>query len=59
MKLSKNQVNKLSDISSDVGLVTLASVVLPAALDRYNPTQILLGLVATMVFWILSVLLRK
>ena len=29
-KLNKNQLYKLSDISSDVGLVALASVVLPA-----------------------------
>ncbi len=58
-KLSKKQLEKLSDISSDVGLITLASVVLPAALDRFNPAAVVLGLLATFIFWAISLMLRK
>lgn len=58
-KLNKNQLDKLSDISSDVGLVALASVVLPAVLDRIDIVKVLLGSVATIFFWLFSVRLRK
>ena len=59
MKFSQKQLDKLSDISSDVGLVFLASVVIPAALDKTNSTAVVLGLIATLVFWVISLILRK
>lgn len=58
-RLSKRQLEKLSDISSDVGLIALASVVLPAALDKFNPVAVLLGLLATFIFWTISLFLRR
>lgn len=58
-RLNDRQVEKLSDISSDIGLVTLASVVIPAALDRYNLFAVILGLLATFIFWLISLRLRK
>lgn len=33
MRLSDGQLDKLSDISADLGVVEIASVVLPALLD--------------------------
>jgi hypothetical protein len=58
-KLTGRRVKKLSDIASDVGLVSLASVVLPAVLDKFNPLMILLGGVIAIGFWTLSILLTK
>ena len=59
LRLSKKQLDKLSDISSDVGLIALASVVIPAALDKFNPIAVALGLLATFIFWVISLALRK
>lgn len=58
-RLNEKQIEKLSDLSSDVGLVALASVVLPAAFDKFDPVVILLGSIATVGFWTLSVWLRR
>lgn len=58
-KLNEDQIEKLSDISSDIGLVSLASVVLPAVFDKFNSVMILLGSIATIGFWLLSVWLRR
>ncbi len=59
MRLTKRRLDKLSDIASDIGLISLASVVLPAALDRFNPYALAWGLVATIVFWLISLILRR
>ncbi len=58
-RLTNPQIEKLSDISSDVGLVSLASVVLPAVLDKHDPFVILLGLIATIFFLSFSMWLRR
>lgn len=59
MRLSKNQIYKLSDISSDIGLIWIAVVFLPAILDKFELFKVVLGLLAACIFWILSVWLRK
>ena len=59
IRLSRKQIDKLSDISSDIGLIALASVVLPATLDKFNPIAVALGLLATFIFWVISLALRK
>lgn len=58
-RLNKRQIDKLSDISSDAGLVSLAVVVLPAVLDKFNATQVLLGIVTTIFPWAVSLWLKK
>lgn len=58
-ELNKRRLEKLSDIASDVGLVTLASVVLPAVLDRFNSILAFFGLIATVGFWGFSLWLRR
>lgn len=58
-KLNRRQLDKLSDIFSDIGLVVLASVVLPAMFDRVDPLRVILGVFATIIFWIISLILRK
>lgn len=57
--LKDSQLEKLSDIASDIGLVALASVVLPAVFDKFNLTRVVLGLVAAIIFWLLSIWLRR
>ncbi|HCB22481.1 hypothetical protein A3B42_00165 [Candidatus Daviesbacteria bacterium RIFCSPLOWO2_01_FULL_38_10] len=58
-KLNKKQLDKLSDIASDLALVAVASVILPAALDKFNLTKILLGSVASIIFWLISLWFRR
>jgi len=59
IKFNEKQLEKLSDISSDIALVALASVVLPATLDSFSLVRIILGMTFTFLFWIISVILRK
>ncbi len=58
-RLNNKQLDKLSDIASDVGLISLASVVLPAILDRVNLVLVVLGLLATSGFWSFSIWLKR
>lgn len=58
-EFNQKQVEKLSDIFEDIGLVVLASVVIPSFLDRFNLHLILLGLGITSLFWYLSLLVRR
>jgi hypothetical protein len=58
-KLSKKQLDKLSDIFSDVGLVSLAALALPALFDSWNPLRVVLGLAATLICWFISLFLRR
>ncbi len=59
LRLSERQLEKLSDILSDAGLVALASVVLPALLDKFSVITIILGLIVTFTCWVASLSLRK
>ena len=58
-KLSDNQVLKLSDISSDIAIVAVASVALPAVLNQYDAQAAILGFVVTFMFWVFSLWLLK
>jgi len=58
-KLNQKQLEKLSDIFSDIALVSLASVILPAVFDKHNLVMIQLGSIITIVFWIVSIWFRK
>jgi len=59
VKLRIARFNKLSDICSDVALVSLASIVIPFAIDKSNQQMLEWGLVTSFIFWILSMLLVK
>lgn len=59
VKLNEKQLEKLSDIAVDVGSISLASVVLPALLDKFNILVLLCGTVATIFFWIFSIWIRR
>jgi len=58
-RLNRRQLDKLSDIFSDVALVALAVLAVPALFDRWDPLRVVLGLIATIFFWYASLILRK
>lgn len=58
-KLNDKQLEKMSDIAGDLGLVSLALIVLPSILDKFNLIQVVLGLIGTIVFGLLSIWLRR
>jgi len=58
-KLKEKQLDKLSDIASDIGLVSPASVIFPAVLDKFSLTAVALGTFITFVSWIISLWLRR
>ncbi|OGH17616.1 MAG: hypothetical protein A2868_03995 [Candidatus Levybacteria bacterium RIFCSPHIGHO2_01_FULL_40_15b] len=58
-RLSDNRIEKLSDIISDIALISLASVALPAALDRFDVIKLLAGGILSVFFWIISIWLRR
>ncbi len=57
--LNQRQLEKLSDIASDLALVSVASLVLPAVFDRFDSIKIVLGTVSIIVFWYISLWLRR
>ena len=59
LHLTKDQIEKISDIASDIGIVALASVIIPSVLDKFNFYLIILGIFITLTSWIFSVRLRK
>lgn len=59
MTLSDEQLTKLSDISSDLGVVAVASVVLPALLDKFKLLPILLGSCIAIILLVTSLWLLK
>ncbi|MEK7618260.1 MAG: hypothetical protein AAB410_03875 [Patescibacteria group bacterium] len=59
MRLSDEQLTKLSDISSDLGVVAVASVVLPALLDKFKILPILLGGCIAIILLVTSLWLLK
>lgn len=56
MNLKVARFNKLSDICSDLALISLASIVIPFAIDKFNPVMLILGVITTITFWLLSLL---
>ncbi len=58
-ELTDAQLSKLSDIASETALISLASVVLPAVLDKTDFARVVVGLVATIVLWLVSLWILK
>lgn len=52
--LSEAQLNRLSEICADISQITLASIVIPFALDKYNLVLLVWGLTIALTFWVLS-----
>ncbi|MBI2051675.1 hypothetical protein HYT33_02840 [Candidatus Roizmanbacteria bacterium] len=58
-RLNKTQVEKISDIASDLGLVAVASIVLPAVVDRLNGLLVILGTAMACLCWYISLTVLK
>jgi len=59
MRLSDEQIDKLADIFADLGVVAVASIVLPALLDRLQFLPAIIGSLCSLVFLIVSLWLLK
>lgn len=59
MTLSDEQLSKLSEISKEIGIVSLASVAIPSFLDKFEIIPAILGMIATLFFLALSIWLLK
>ena len=54
IKLSDQRIKKLSDVCSDLGIVLVASVVLPGILDKFNIALFVTGSFLAVVFYLIS-----
>lgn len=59
IRLNQDQLKKLSDIFSDGGILTTGSVVIPIYFDNYNPKIFYVGIVLTLAFWVISLILLR
>ncbi len=61
-RFSIGQLNKLSDIFINLGILLIGSVVLPSimpSVDNPSLALVILGIIASLSFWIIAVLLAK
>lgn len=58
-ELNQKQIEKLSDIIADIGVVGFASVVIPAAFDKFDIADIILGVIAALLLFVISLWLRR
>lgn len=49
--LTKKQWERISEISSNLGLLILASFVIPFSTDEFNIFIVILGLIITVILW--------
>ena len=56
--LSEKQLSRLAGICTDVAQVALASIAIPFAFDKADLIGVVSGLVISISFWLLSVLLE-
>lgn len=59
IRLSSEQLQKLSDITADLGLVCIASIVLPAIFDRFNILLLFFGILVAIFCFVCSLVLIK
>ena len=59
MGITEARLNRLSDICSDVAQLALASIVIPFIFDKFNMPMIILGLITSLSFWLLSYYLAR
>lgn len=58
-RFSKHVLDRASSICSDVAQIALASIVIPALMEKYDLTNLIIGGVATLFFWTFSLLLAR
>ncbi len=57
--MSEKRVERLSQISSDIAQVSLASIVVPFLFDKFNLAMLILGIFVSLLFWSVSITLAK
>ncbi len=58
-KLSAVQLNRVSEICGETGQVSLASIVIPFWIGKFDLQMLILGVIGCLVFWYLSVSLAR
>lgn len=58
-RMTYHQTDKVADIFGDLGIVSIASVVLPAILNKTSLTSAIIGSVAFVFFFVTSLCLSK
>lgn len=58
-KLSENQLARLSGLCSDLGIVFVASVFIPAVLNNFSERSAVAGIGLAIFFWIISLRLAQ
>jgi len=59
LQFSEKQFDKLADIASNIGFLTLGSVILPATMNYFQIARVIGGIFATIFFWTISLILIK
>lgn len=59
MSIYYARINRLSEIFMDIGQVSFASIALPFLLNKPDILKALIGIIFSLIFWIVSVLLVK
>ena len=59
LKLSENQLARLSGLCSDLGIIFVASVFIPAVLNGFSERSAVAGISLAVFFWIISLRLAQ
>lgn len=54
IKFTKSQWSRLSEIAGNLGLLSIASLVIPYLLDKLNFTNVILGIALAVGMWYAS-----
>lgn len=57
--LNEKQLDRLSEIYMGIGLVAIASLAIPALIDRFNSNMLILSSVISILFWMASLYILK
>jgi hypothetical protein len=59
MNIFNARINRISEIFMDIGQVCFASISLPFLLNKFDIIKALSGIIFSLIFWVVSVLLVK
>jgi len=54
-ELNTKQENRLSEISMGIGHIALVSMAIPALIDKFDLSLLILNLILAILFWSLSI----
>ncbi len=59
MLLTDALLRKFADILADIGSICSAGVVVPFIIDKFDPSKAFFGLIFSLFFWIMSLLVSR